>query len=197
MSQQLQPINSLSPSEKQEEKEKSQAQLDYEAGVEFLKNKEHGMAANAFHNAFVSYEQEGDEFGMANAADKLGDICAERGDFEGALAHYDRTYAICLKHKDRLSLFSIEKKKARLMLDAKQYDKAIALYLDVLDEYAALRNPQGSVDTLETLAGIYLTIGNRAKAADAYRVAASIHKSFKHNRHAEKLLAKAAEVEQG
>jgi len=185
-------------SKKEEKKEeKTQGQLDYEAGQEFLKNREQAQAANAFHNAMIAFEQEGNEIGMANAADKLGDLCAARLDVQGAMAHYDRAYSVCEKHQDRFSLFSIEKKKARLMYDAKDYDQAARMFLDVLDEYSALRNPQGSVDTLETLAEIYLAKGERKKAVDAYRMAASIHKSFRHSRHAEKFLAKAAEVEEG
>ncbi len=181
----------------QEKKEKSQAQLDYEAGQEFLKNLEPAQAANAFHNALIAFELEGNEIGVANAADKLGDICAARGDVATAMSHYDRTYAICQKHSDRFSLFSIEKKKAKLMYDAKDYEQAIRLYSEVLDEYGALRNPQGSVDTLEILAEIYLAKGDTTRAADAYRTVAAIHKSFKHSRHAEKFLEKAAEIEKG
>jgi tetratricopeptide (TPR) repeat protein len=179
----------------EQKEEKNQAQLDYEAGQEFLKNLEPAQAANAFHNALIAFELEGNENGVANAADKLGDICATRGDVETALSHYDRAYAICQKHRDRFSLFSIEKKKAKLMYDAKDYDQAIRLYADVLDEYSALRNPQGSVETLETLADIYLAKGDKSKAADSYRTAASIHQNFRHSRHAEKLRQKAAEIE--
>lgn len=175
--------------------EKSQAQLDYEAGQEFLKNLEPAQAANAFHNALIAFELEGNENGIANAADKLGDICAARGDVATAMSHYDRVYAICQKHTDRFSLFSIEKKKAKLMYDTKDYDQAIRLYNEVLDEYGALRNPQGSVDTLEILAELYLAKGEKGKAADAYRTIAAIHKSFKHSRHAEQFLQKAAETE--
>ncbi|MBA3003267.1 MAG: tetratricopeptide repeat protein [Desulfurivibrio sp.] len=182
--------------QKQEpQEEKSQAQLDYEAGQEFLKNLEPAQAANAFHNAFIAFEIEGNEIGAANAADKLGDICAARGDVATAMSYYDRAYAICQKHTDRFSLFSIEKKKAKLMYDAKDYDQAIRLYDEVLNEYSALRNPQGSVDTLEILAEIYLLKGETSKAADAYRTAASIHQNFRHSRHAEKLREKAAEIE--
>jgi len=187
----------MTEQQKQEEKEKSQAQLDYEAGQEFLKNLEPAQAANAFHNALIAFELEGNEIGVANAADKLGDICAARGDVATAMSHYDRTYAICQKHSDRFSLFSIEKKKAKLMYDAKDYEQAIRLYSEVLDEYGALRNPQGSVDTLEILAEIYLAKGDTERAADAYRTVAAIHKSFKHSRHAEKFLEKAAEIEKG
>lgn len=186
----------MTEQQKQEAKEeKSQAQIDYEAGQEFLKNLEPAQAANAFHNALIAFELEGNENGVANAADKLGDICATRGDVTTALSHYDRAYAICQKHSDRFSLFAIEKKKAKLMYDAKDYDQAIRLYSEVLDEYGALRNPQGSVDTLETLAEIYLAKGDKSRAADAYRTVAAIHKSFKHSRHAERFLEKAAQVE--
>jgi tetratricopeptide (TPR) repeat protein len=185
------------PQKEEVKEEKSQAQLDYEAGQEFLKNLEPAQAANAFHNALIAFELEGNENGIANAADKLGDICAKRGDLTMAFSHYDRVYAICQKHTDRFSLFSIEKKKAKLMYEAKEYDQAIRLYNEVLDEYGALRNPQGSVDTLEILAEIYLAKGEKNKAADAYRTIAAIHQSFKHSRHAGKFLQKAAETEKG
>lgn len=188
------PMHQKEEETQEEEKEKTQAQQDYESGQEFLKNEDLGQAANAFHNALIEYEQEKNENGIANASDKLGDICAQKGEFEKALEQYDRAYTICEKHSDRFSLFSIEKKKAKLMYDAEEYDKAISMYLDILDEYSALSNPQGSVDTLEILAEIYLKKGAREKAADAYNMAASIHRKFKHQRHASKFeeMARAA-----
>ena len=179
----------------EKEEEKTQGQQDYESGQEFFTNGDIAQAANAFHNALVEFEQEGNENGIANASDKLGDICAGRGDFDMALNHYDKAYTICKKHSDRFSLFSIEKKKAKLMYDANEHDKAIDLYLDVLDEYSALRNPKGSVETLEILAEIYLKKGDKTKAADSYRMAASIHQDFKHDKHAEEFLKLAEEAE--
>lgn len=189
----------INPTNKEEEKqeEKTQGQLDYEEAQQLLQNKETAQAANLFHNALIEFEKEANENGIANCSDKLADICAERGDLDNALKHYERAYGICQKHSDRFSLFSIEKKKAKLYYDAKKYDQALELYLDILDEYGALRNPQGSVDTLEVLAEIYLAIDDRDKAADAYRMAASIHKSFKHNRIAEGFMKKAEEVAKG
>lgn len=188
-------MNDRTPENKTTEEIKSQAQQDYESGQEFLKNGDMGQAANAFHNALIGFEQEENENGMANASDKLGDICAGSGDFPKALSHYERAYAVCSKHADRFSMFSLEKKKAGLMLAANDLDQAITLYLEVLDEYSALRNPKGSVETLETLAGIYLKKGDKAKAADSYRMAASIHRNFRHKREAEELEQKAAEIE--
>jgi tetratricopeptide (TPR) repeat protein len=187
----------INPENKEEEKEevKSQGQLDYEAGQNFLETKDASLAANAFHNALAEFEKEKDENGIANASDKLGDICAERGDFDNAGKHYDRAYAICDKHSDRFSLFAIEKKRAKIKFDAKEYDKAIALYLDILDEYSSLNNPQGSVETLETIAEIYLAKEDKAKAADSYRMIASIHKSFKHKTIAATFIEKAEKIE--
>ena len=187
--------NNMQADPKQEDK--SQAQQDYEAGQEFLKDKDIAQAANAFHNALIGYEQDEDENGIANASDKLGDICAERGDTEKALEHFERAYTLCNKNFDRFSLFVLERKKAGLAYKRGDLAKALELYLEVLDEYGALRNPEGSVETLEILAEIYLKQGEKAKAADAYRMASSIHKDFKHDKHAEEFLAKAAEAEEG
>ena len=179
----------------QKQEEKTQAQQDYEAGQKFLKDEDIAQAANAFHNALIGFEQEENENGIANASDKLGDICSEQGETEKALEHFDRAYTLCTKNFDRFSLFVLEKKKAGLIYKSGDLDKALELYLDVLDEYSALRNPEGSVETLETLADIYLKQGKKAKAADSYRMAASIHKNFKHDKYAEEFEAKAVATE--
>ena len=180
----------------QKEENKSQTQKDYEAGQEFLKEKDIAQAANSFHNALIGFEQEGNENGIANASDKLGDICDERGETAKALEHLERAYAICHKSFDRFSLFSLERKNAGLIYKSGDLDKAIELYLDILDEFGALRNPQGSVETLETMAEIYLKKDEKEKAADAYRTIASIHTNFKHPQQTEEFLAKAAAAEQ-
>ncbi len=70
-----------------QEENKSQAQLDYEQGLEHLKNNEIAEAANMFHNALIDYEQENNEHGIANVMDKLGDICYGDKDFDKALDH--------------------------------------------------------------------------------------------------------------
>ena len=98
--------------QEQEQESKSQAQKDYDAGQEFLKEKDVAQGANAFHNALIGFEQEGNENGIANASDKLCDICNERGETTKALEHLERAYAICHNSFDRFSLFSLEKKKA-------------------------------------------------------------------------------------
>lgn len=166
---------------KTEEQQKSQARQDYDKGQDHLKKQELAQAAAAFHNALLGFEQEADENGVANAADKLGDVCLQRKEFDKALTYFDRAYAICQKHTDRFSLFSLERKKARVYGESGDYPKAIDAYVDIIDEYNALRDPRGAVETLETLAEIYLQTQERVKAADCYRTIASIHKNFKHN----------------
>ena len=185
------PANS---NEQTEQENKSPSRLEYEYGMDQYKDSNYANAANSFHNALLGFEQEGDENGVANASSMLGDICTSRGDTQMAMEHYDRAYKICEKHSDRFSLFDIEKKRAKLMHDSGRYDKAIELYLGVLDEYSALNNPQGSVETLETIAEVYIKKGDNEKAADSYKMAASIHQSFKHSLHAQKLLDKAEEL---
>jgi len=180
--------------QEQKQQEKSQARLDYEEALEFLKNKEAAQAANMFHNALIGFEQEKDINGIANATDKLGDICAERREFDKALQHYDRVISICQDQGDSISVFSIDKKKAKLHADCGKQEQAINMYLDILDQYQAMRNPQGAVDTLETLAQVYLDAGKREKAADCYRTVASIHEKYKHRRHAEDFMKRADEL---
>jgi tetratricopeptide (TPR) repeat protein len=180
------------PEQKQEDK--SQSRLDYEAGLEFLKNKEMAQAANMFHNALIGFEQEKDINGIANATDKLGDICTERRDFDKALQHYDRVISICQDQGDGISVFSIDKKKAKLHAVCGKHGEAISMYLDIIDQYQAMRNPQGTVDTLEILAQVYLDAGNREKAADCFRTAAAIHEKYKHRQHAEDFMNRANEL---
>ncbi|MBU0909713.1 MAG: tetratricopeptide repeat protein [Proteobacteria bacterium] len=178
----------------QKQDDKSQARLDYEEGLEFLKNKETAQAANMFHNALIGFEQEKDINGIANATDKLGDICAERRELDKAMQLYDRVISICQDQGDSISVFSIDKKKAKLHADCGKYEKAISMYLDIIDQYNAMRNPQGTVDTLETLAQVYLDAGKREKAADCLQTAAAIHEKYKHRKHAEDFMKRAEEL---
>lgn len=180
---------------KEQEKPKSQAQQDYEKGQEHVRNKDLPLAAAAFHNALLGFEQESDENGMANAFDKLGDICLERMEFTKAIAYFDKAYAICKSHRDRFSLFSLERKMARVYAESGDYAKAIAAYVDVVDEFNALRDPRGAVETLETLAEVYLKLADKANAADCYRTIASIHKHYRHNNFYATYMEKATVVE--
>ena len=179
------------------EEEKSPAQVDYEQGKKLFEAGEAAHAASCFHNALIGYEQENNEKGIANASDRLGDICAARDEHEKAIEHYQRAFNICDKENDRFSLIALLKKMAPARKALKQYDEAIKIYLNVIDIYSGYNNPAGTVAAMEELADFYLEIGERQKSADTYKTIASIHKNFKHNLHAQEYMDKATQVEQG
>jgi tetratricopeptide (TPR) repeat protein len=145
----------------------------------------------------LGFEQKGDDKGVANASDQIGDICAGREEHDKAIIHYQRAYEICDKEKDMFSLVALHKKMVHSQKALKQYDEAVKHYLNVIDIYAGYNNPAGTVATMEDLAALYLEMGERRKSADTYRTIASIHKNFKHARQAREYLDRASQVEQG
>ena len=172
------------------------ARADYNKGKELRAAGDEAQAASFFHNALVGFEQNGDDQGVANASDQLGDICAARQNHEKAIAHYQRAYTICDKENDMFSLIALQKKMGAAQRALKQYDKAVNIYLNVIDIYAGYNNPAGTVNVMEELEKLYLEMGERQKSADTYRTIASIHKNFKHNIQAQEFMDKAVQVEQ-
>jgi tetratricopeptide (TPR) repeat protein len=170
---------------------------DYKKARELLEAGDHAQAAAFFHNALITYEQSGDEKGLANAADQLGDICVLRQDHETALNHFYRAFEICEKLADPFSLLSLRKKMAASLWVLKQHEEAARMYLSVLDTYGTYNNPDGAVATLEELAKLYFDMGERSKAVDTYRTVASIHENFKHKRQAQEFLDMASKIEDG
>ena len=173
------------------------AQSDYDKGKDLLAAGDDVQAASFFHNALVGFEQNGDEKGVAKASDQIGVICALREEHDKAITHYQRAYDICLKEKDMFSLVALQKKMAVSQKALKQYNEAAKFYLNVIDIYAGYNNPAGTVAVMEELASLYLEMGERQKSADTYRTIASIHKNFRHTKHAREYIDKAAQVEQG
>ena len=172
-------------------------QADYDKGRDLLAAGDDTQAASFFHNALVGFEQKGNDNGVANAADQLGDICTRRQDHEKAIVHYQRAYEICDRENDRFSLIALQKKMALAKRALEQYVDAVRIYLNVIEIYAGYNNPAGTVATMEELAKLYLVMGERQKSADTYRTIASIHKNFKHTIQAEEYMDKAEQVEQG
>lgn len=179
------------------EEAKDPAQADYDQGKQILQAGDEALAASCFHNALVGFEQNGDDNGVANASDQLGDICVLREEHEKALEHYQRAYEICDKENDSFSLIALLKKMVVSKRALNKYDEAIKIYLNVIDIYSGYNNPGGTVAAMEELAKLYLEIGERQKSADTYRTIASIHKNFKHNTYAKEFMDKATQVEQG
>lgn len=173
------------------------ATADYKKGRELCEAGDTVQAASLFHNALLGFEQNGDDRGVANASDQLGDLCAGRQEHEKALAHYERAFGICDREKDMFSLVALQKKMVLCKKALKQYDDAVKIYLHVIDIYGGYNNPAGTVAAMEDLAQLYLEMGQRQKSADTYRTIASIHRNFSHSLQAREFMKKAEQVEQG
>ena len=50
----------------------------------------------------TGFEEQGDEQGVANASDRLGDACLARDEYAMAIANFQRACAICEKEDDSL-----------------------------------------------------------------------------------------------
>lgn len=192
----IQSLDSIAPMEKSTAKKESDpVKAEYEEGKKYLENQDYGQAAVALHNALVGFEEKKDEAGIANASNHLGHVCLAREEFESALKHYQRAFEICDKSNDRMSVLLVMDKMVTANKGLERYDVAIKICLEALDHYQDNRDPQGTVDTLEKIADIYIAAGSKAKAADAYRTISSIHKNFNHNNIASGYIEKAEALE--
>ena len=200
MSTSIQPLSSIGPADpekaREEALEKDPAKRDYLQGREQLKKGDYSMAAMSFHNALRAFEEKDDEQGVANASDRLGDVCLEKKDFAAALEHYRRAYTICEKEEDSFSTLALNKKIAAIYREQGELDKAMEIIFDMVEHYHLTRNPQGMVEVMAVIAQLYQEKGENQKAADTYRTVSSIHKNFKHKRKAEEFAALADELEQ-
>lgn len=169
-------------------------QKEYEEGKRFLDNGNFGQAAVALHNALVGFEEADNEIGIANAANQLGKLCLAREDFDNSLRHYRRTLEICRKHNDRMSIVAVYDAIIGVYRKSGDFPGALNAGLDLLDSQYDNNNPQGVVDCLEVIAEIYLAMGEKEKAADAYRTISSVHKNFKHGNSAASYQQKAEDL---
>jgi tetratricopeptide (TPR) repeat protein len=179
----IQPLESLKPMAGESAGEDlDPARKDYLEGRKLHSQGEYTQAALAFHNALRGFEEQGDEQGVANAADRLGDACFAREEYAMAIANFRRAFAVCEKEDDSFSQLSLNKKMAAAYRKLGDREKALELLFDMLEHYRLTNNPKGAVEVLVVIAEIYAEQGDRARAADAYRSVASIHARFKHAR---------------
>ncbi|MCL1980349.1 MAG: tetratricopeptide repeat protein [Proteobacteria bacterium] len=196
----IQPLQNIGPMAKESggaQEEESQAKKDYREGRKLHGDREYAQAAIAFHNALRGFEEQGDQAGVANSSDRLGDACLARGEYAMAIANYQRAHAICEQEDDSFSILALNKKMASAYRKLGDQGKALELLYDILEHYRLTSNPKGAVEVLIVIGETYLEQGDGQKAADAYRSVASIHARFKHARLAEEFARRAAELEQG
>lgn len=193
----LQPLSTLGQMPKGPDSDLDDpAKKDYLEGRKFFQNGEYTQAAVAFHNALRGFEEKGDQIGVANSADRLGDACLARGEYAMALANYQQAYTICEKEDDSFSLLALNKKMAAAYRKLGDHGKSLELLYDILEHYRLTNNPKGAVEVLTLIAEAYNEQGDKAGAADAYRSVSSIHKRFKHARLAEEFAQRADSLEQ-
>ena len=176
---------------KKEEKPKDPVQAEFEEGKVFLEKNDLAQAAVAFHNVLLAYEEKDDKPGIANACNKLGDVCLVKKEYAQAEKHYKRAWDICVEADDPMSQISLNLQFIEVYVGLKDYKKAINTCLDLMDDYRLNNNPQGTVVVLERLADIFLESGDKDGAKDALKTAAGIHRNFKHKGIAEELEKKA------
>jgi tetratricopeptide (TPR) repeat protein len=195
-SENIQPLSSLQPvTGESANEELDPARKDYLEGRKLYSQGEYAQAALAFHNALRGFEEQGDEQGVANAADRLGDACLAREEYAMAIANYRRAFAVCEKEDDSFSQLSLNKKMAAAYRKLGDHEKALELLFDMLEHYRLTNNPKGAVEILVVIAETYAEQGDRARAADAYRSVASIHARFKHSRQAAEFNQRAEALE--
>lgn len=180
----------------QEAKPVDPATADYESGQTHLANGSMSLAANAFHNALVGYQENDNLEGVANANDKLGDVCLAMDHYDKALSHFEKAFEICKTADDLLSLLALRKKIIRCYNGMGQHEKAIIMQIEMIEFYQSMNNPGAVVETMLSMAETYKILGQANKAADAIRTAADIHANFKHQRIAANLRQQADELEQ-
>jgi len=193
----IQPLGDIKKAGRKEEKKRSSdpIQAEYDDGIEFLKQDDLTQAAVAFHNVLRCYEEKKHQDGIANAANQLGHVCLKKGEFRKARDFYQRAWDICDRFEDPMSLLALSMQLVVVHRGLNDHGKALELCLDMLEVYDANNNPQGTVATMETMADIYLSINEKAKAADTYRTIASIHNNYSHKSIAEKFNKRAKELE--
>jgi Tfp pilus assembly protein PilF len=192
----IQPIENIKKKEEKKKKRSSDpVQAEYDDGVGFIANKEYGQAALSLHNALVGYEKKNHQDGIANASNQLGILCMKKNEHDKAREHFQRAWDICKRFDDSMSLLALSEQFVIIHREAKEYKEAIAFCLDMLDTHHRHSNPEGTVNVMECMAGIYEDQGEKAKAADAYRSIASIHFNYDHKNFAKRFEAKAAALE--
>ena len=122
----IQPLDSLGPVATEKGSDQDQdnpAKKDYLEGRKLHSDGEYTQAAIAFHNALRGFEEQGDQAGVANASDRLGDACLARSEFDMAIANFQRACAICEKEDDSFSVLALNKKMAVIRdLETNRYE---------------------------------------------------------------------------
>jgi len=196
----IQPLSSLGPMNEGPEPDvkdiNDPARLDYIKARERYTAGDFTEAALLFHNCLKGFEEQGDEAGIANASDRLGDTCMAKEEYAMALDHYKRAFDICEKEEDSFSTLALNKKMAAAYRKLGKLDETMVILYDILEHYQLTKNPKGTVEILIVMAEVFIQQGKIEAAADAYRTVSSIHAGFKHQKLADEFSQRAEDLAQ-
>lgn len=194
----IQPLSSLGPMDGNQDAKVDEindpARMDYVKGRAQHTAGNFSEAALSFHNALKGFEEQGNEQGIANALDRIGDTCMSKEEYQIALDNYKRALVICEKEEDSFSTLALHKKMAACYRKLGRLDEALELLYDMIEHYQLTKNPKGVVDILMVTAEVYVQQGRINKAADSYRTISSIHANFKHQRLAKEFAGRAEDL---
>jgi pentatricopeptide repeat protein len=194
----IQPLSSLGPMDGNQDAKVDEindpARMDYVKGRAQHTAGNFSEAALSFHNALKGFEEQGNEQGIANALDRIGDTCMSKEEYQIALDNYKRAMVICEKEEDSFSTLALHKKMAACYRKLGRLDEALELLYDMIEHYQLTKNPKGIVDILMVTAEVYVQQGRINEAADSYRTISSIHANFKHQRLAKEFAGRAEDL---
>lgn len=194
----IQPLSSLGPMDGNQDAKVDEindpARMDYVKGRAQHTAGNFSEAALSFHNALKGFEEQGNEQGIANALDRIGDTCMSKEEYQIALDNYKRALVICEKEEDSFSTLALHKKMAACYRKLGRLDEALELLYDMIEHYQLTKNPKGVVDILMVTAEVYVQQGRINKAVDSYRTISSIHANFKHQRLAKEFAGRAEDL---
>jgi tetratricopeptide (TPR) repeat protein len=141
---------------------------------------DHPAALALYHEALAIAERLG-ERGRAN----LGMLCSDigyayhlQGQFERALAFYERAHAICAERSETRGLALIELNQADIAMAQGQHRRALQLLHHARDLYLAEQLPLDATHVGRSIVECYLLLNRHAEARDLARANMAAYASF-------------------
>ena len=99
--------------------------------------------------------------GVANAADRLGDVCMAKEEYAKAIDHFKRAAEICEREDDSFSILALNKKLAAAYRKQGEPEKSFELLFDMLEHYRLTKQSQRCGGGLDSYSRT--VCGNRAE----------------------------------
>ncbi len=128
----------------------------------------------------------------ANAAEKLGDIYFNRGNFKKALKPYKIALDICEEFEDEIGVAILSEKIVYVYKETREPEKALPYLYRALEVAEKYGDAHRAARMLTGIGDVYKHQGKTEAAIEAYELAAKIYRGLG-SREQEELLRSAAE----